>query len=180
MPWPICAGPKDESGQSLRPRVSINIRADRDAWLRGRTRPGETCEVDGGGPIPVSVAQSLVEDGEINLVGMDGGDVVSLVSHSRYVPADVRRALIARDPMCVVPGCYERENLQVHHWRTDFVKSRRTSLDELCRTCEFHHGLMTRGHVVLQGGPGRWEFLSKVWLNRITSGADPPVAAASP
>ena len=174
--------PKDESGQSMRPRVAINIRADGDAWLRGRTRPGETCGVDGGGPIPVSVAQALVEDGEVNFVGMEGGEVVSLVSHSRYIPADVRRAVIARDPICVVPGCYERENLQFHHWRTDFVKSQRTSLDDLCRPCEFHHDLITRGHFALIGGPGRWEFLPKILLDRMrrsSSGSDPPVGARS-
>lgn len=172
--------PTDESGQSLRPRVTINIRADRDAWLRGRTRPGEDCGVDGGGPIPVPVAQALVEDGEVNFVGMEGGEVVSLVSHSRYIPADVRRAVIARDPMCVIPGCYERENLQFHHWRTDFVKSRRTSLDELCRACDFHHDLVTRGHFVLLGGPGKWKFLPKTLLDRMRSGSDPPVLARAP
>ena len=42
--------------------------------------------------LPVSVAQKLVEDGVVNEVGMDGADVVSLVSHSRYIPAAVRRA----------------------------------------------------------------------------------------
>ena len=172
--------PSDESGQTMRPRVSINIRADRNAWLRGRTRSGETCEVGGAGPIPVSVAQALVEDGEVNFVGMEGGEVVSLVSHSRHIPADVRRAVIARDPICVVPGCYERENLQFHHWRTDFVKSRRTSLDDLCRPCEFHHDLITRGHFALIGGPGKWEFLPKILLDRMKSGNDPPVLARSP
>ena len=174
----VCRG-RDDSNAPRRPRVSINIRADRAAWLRGRTLPGETCEIDGGGPIPVSVAQSLVEDGVVNFVATEDGDVASLVSRSRYIPADVRRALIARDPMCVVPGCYARHDLEFHHWKVDFAKSRRTSLDDLARACSFHHGLITRGEWVLRGGPGRWEFLPKMLLDRMTSGVDPPVLVSS-
>ena len=174
----VCRG-TDESGNANRSRVAINIRVDQSAWLRGRTAPGENCEVDGAGPIPVSVAQALVEDGLVNVVGTEGDDVVSLVSHSRYIPARVRRALIARDPVCVVPGCYQRESLEFHHWREDFAKSGRTSLDDLARTCGFHHQLLTQGVFVLRGGPGRWEFVPKMALERQaerdrSSGIDPP------
>lgn len=165
----------DAEGKSQRPRTSINITADRAAWLRGKTVPGEKCEVEGGGPIPVSVAQRLVEDGVVNEVGMDGADVVSLVSHSRYIPAAVRRALIARDPMCPIPGCYERDDLQFHHWREDYTKSRRTSLDDLCRPCTFHHDQITRGVMTLRGGPGKWEWLPTAWLKRTQSRAGPPL-----
>lgn len=165
----------DADGKTQRPRYSINLRADRAAWRRGKTLPGETCEVDGAGPIPVSVAQKLVEDGVVNEVGMDGADVVSLVSHSRYIPASVRRALIARDPMCPIPGCYERDDLQFHHWREDFTKSGRTSLDDLCRPCTFHHDLITRGVMSLRGGPGKWEWLPTDWLKRTQARAGPPL-----
>ena len=169
----------DAEGKSQRPRASINITADRAAWLRGRTRPGEKCEVDGGGPIPVSVAQKLVEDGMVNEVGMDGADVVSLVSHSRYIPASVRRALIARDPMCPIPGCYERDDLQFHHWREDFTKSGRTSLDDLCRPCSFHHGQITRGVMTLIGGPGKWQYVPTNWLKGSRPRAGPPVFSSA-
>jgi hypothetical protein len=168
----LCRG-TDGDGNVRRPRVSINIRVDAKAWERGTTKTGETCEIDGAGPIPVSVAQAMAE-GEINTVGMDGADVVSLVSRTRCIPANVRRVLIARDPMCVVPGCYRRDDLQFHHWPADFVKSRRTSLDELARACGFHHDLITRGHFKLMGGPGRWEFLPVMLLERARS--DPSAA----
>jgi len=163
----LCRG-TDAEGNTRRPRVNINIRVDATAWERGTTKSGEMCEIDGTGPIPVSVAQALAE-GEINTVGMDGGEVVSLVSRSRYIPANVRRALIARDPMCVIPGCYQRDDLQFHHWPMDFVKSRRTSLDDLARACAFHHDLITRGHFKLRGGPGKWEFLPVMLLERARS-----------
>lgn len=168
----LCRG-KDADGSVKRPRYSINITADRAAWLRGRTAPGEKCEIDGAGSIPVSVAQNLVEDGVINEIGMEGADVVSLVSRSRYIPANVRRAVVARDPICVWPGCYRRDDLQFHHWREDFSKSRRTSLDDLCRPCSFHHDLLTKGLATLFGGPGNWQVTLNLRRNR-TSGADPP------
>ena len=169
----------DVEGKSQRPRYSINIRADREAWMRGRTVQGEVCEIEGAGPVPVSVAQRLVEDGVVNEVGMDGDEVVSLVSRSRYIPAAVRRALIARDHVCPVPGCYERDDLQFHHWREDFSKSGRTSLDDLCRPCSFHHDLITRGVMALIGGPGKWQWVPARWVERSRSGADPPVRSSA-
>ena len=110
---------------------------------------------------------------------MEGDDVVSLVSRSRYIPAAVRRALIARDPVCPVPGCYERDDLQFHHWREDFSKSRRTSLDDLCRPCSFHHDQITRGVMALIGGPGKWEWVPARWLKQSRSGSDPPVLSSA-
>ncbi|HUR49325.1 MAG TPA: hypothetical protein VMY88_07365 [Acidimicrobiales bacterium] len=169
----LCRG-KDADGNVQRPRFSINITADRDAWLRGRTRSGEKCEIDGAGPIPVPVAHALVDDGVLNEVGMEGPDVVSLVSRSRYIPANVRRAVIARDPVCIWPGCYQRKDLQFHHWRDDFSRSRRTSLDDLCRACTFHHDLVTKGFAKLIGGPGKWDVIIDARQNRMRTGADPP------
>ncbi len=169
--------PKDAEGKPQRPRYTINIRADRSAWLRGYTVGGEICEIDGIGPVPVSVAQKLLEDGVVNEIGLEGDDVVSLVSHSRYIPADVRRSVIARDPVCVFPGCYRRNDLQFHHWTEDFSKSRRTSLRDVCRVCPFHHDLITRGVMVLIGGPGKWDV--RLSPNRHRSGADPPVLSSA-
>lgn len=170
---------KDETGATQRPRATINITADRSAWLRGRTRAGEKCEIDGAGPIPVSVAQALVEDGVVNEIGMKGDEVVSLVSRSRYIPANVRRAVIARDPVCSWPGCYRRDDLQFHHWTEDFSKSRRTSLADLCRACSFHHDMFTKGYAKLVGGPGKWEVELTTGRTRSRSGADPPVLSSA-
>lgn len=171
--------PKDADGNRQRPRYSINLRADRAAWLRGWTVGGEVCEIDGIGPVPVTVAQKLLEDDVVNQIAMEGDDVVSLVSHSRYIPANVRRAVIARDPMCVFPGCYRRDDLQFHHWTEDFSKSRRTSLQDACRCCSFHHDLITRGLATLTGGPGKWEVDLNIRPKRDRSGADPPVLSSA-
>jgi len=154
----LCRG-GSATADGVRPRATINIRVDAGAWDRGRTRQAETCEAEGAGPIPVTVAQQLAEGARVNVSGMDGADVVSLVSHTRYIPARVRRALLVRDPVCVVPGCYERDDLEFDHWQVDFVKSRRTSLGDLTRVCKFHHNLKTRLGWVLIGGPGNWQFL---------------------
>jgi hypothetical protein len=163
------------TGPRRRP-VVINVTVDRSAWERGQTQSGERCEIEGAGPVPVSVAQALAEDGEVNFIQTEGGEVVSLVSRSRHIPANVRRAVIARDPMCVVPGCYRRNDLEFHHWREDFAKSGRTSLADLCRVCEWHHRFVTRGEAHLLGGPGRWQYVLDYFYRQMKSGTDPPVA----
>ncbi|HUR49684.1 MAG TPA: hypothetical protein VMY88_09195 [Acidimicrobiales bacterium] len=101
------------------------------------------------------------------------------MSHSRYIPANVRRAVIARDPVCVWPGCCRRNGLPFHHWTEDYSKSRRTSLADLCRLCSFHHDLLTKGYAKLVGGPGKWDVLLSVQQRRGRSGADPPVLSSA-
>lgn len=136
----LCRG-GDAEGKRVRPRVNINVRVDGSAWARGRTEPGEICEVDGAGPIPVSVAEALAE-GRVNPVDLDGADVVSISTSDRYIPAPLRRALLVRDPTCVVAGCYEREELEIDHVN-EVENGGRTCLSNLCRLCKYHHMLKT-------------------------------------
>lgn len=149
----LCRG-TDAEGKRVRPRVNINVRVDSSAWTRGRTEPGEICEVDGAGPIPVSVAERLAE-GRVNPVDLNSAEVVSISTTSRYITAPLRRALIVRDPTCVVAGCYERDELEIDH-----VEERGnggpTSLSNLCRLCRYHHGLKThRGWKLTGSGNSR-------------------------
>ncbi len=62
------------------PSVTTVVRVDYGALLRGHTLSGEVCEIVGGGPIPVSVAQRMMEDSFLKVLLVDGTDV-RLVSH---------------------------------------------------------------------------------------------------
>jgi hypothetical protein len=136
----LCRGGSAD-GRSRRPRVNINVRVDASAWERGRTVAGEICEVDGAGPIPVSVAQALAE-GRVNPVDLRAPEVVSISSEDRYIPAGLRRAVLVRDPMCVVAGCYERDELEIDHVQ-EVSDGGPTRLSNLCRLCKYHHMLKT-------------------------------------
>ena len=94
------------------PRASIHVRVDHTAFRRGHVEPGETCEIPGIGPIPVASARALVADAVISAIVCDGVDVKSVAHLGRTIPARVRTALVARDPVCVVPGCHTRDGLE--------------------------------------------------------------------
>ena len=93
----------------------VHVRVDHGALLRGRVGPGEICEIPGIGPIPVAVARRLAVDSILSVLVTDGVDVTTVAHAGRTIPASVRRALIERDPVCVVPGCGLRDGLEIDH-----------------------------------------------------------------
>ncbi len=144
----------DGSTPVREPRVYIHVTDT--AVLRGRTAPGETCEIAGVGLIPVKVARQMWGPNPfVSLVETDGTDVHRVVRLGRRRPPEIDDALLVRDRCCVVPGCASTRRLEVHH-TVPFAASGRTTLDELATVCAHHHDLIThRGHD-LRGGPGRW------------------------
>ena len=60
----------------------------------------------------------------------------------------IRRALIERDPHCVVPGCDVRDGLEIDHV-IPVIERGPTKLDNLARLCHWHHYLKThQGHLL--------------------------------
>jgi hypothetical protein len=138
--------------------VTLRIRVDLQAFLRGHAQRGETCEIPGVGPIPVALARDVLGDALLQVVIADGKDVTTCVSDSRRISAALRIALEERDPTCRVPGCEAAENLEIHHYDTEFAKGGPTSMDNLARCCPHHHRLVTHKGWRLSGGPGNWRF----------------------
>ena len=93
----------------------VHVRVDHPALVRGHLEPGELCEIPGIGPIPVEVARRLAVDSILSVLVTDGMDVMAVAHAGRTIPASLRRALIERDPMCVVSGCDDREGLEIDH-----------------------------------------------------------------
>jgi hypothetical protein len=116
----------------------VHVRVDRDAFLRGHTEAGETCDVPGVGPIPVSAAHRLADDAVLRPFVSDGVDVTAVAHLGRTIPAHLRSALQARDPVCVVPGCRVSTGLEIDHI-TPYAKGGATRLDNLARLCPWHH-----------------------------------------
>jgi hypothetical protein len=135
----------------------VHVRVDHEALVRGHLEPGEICELPGIGPIPVEVARRLAADSILSVLVTDGVDVAAVAHAGRTIPAAIRRALIERDPVCVVPGCGLREGLEIDHL-IPFAEGGETSLANLVRLCRWHHYLKThQGHRIEPSGDGwRW------------------------
>ena len=140
--------------------VKTVIRIDHTAYTRGHTEPGETCEIIGVGPIPVTVARAMSVDAFHAAVITRGVDIVNVAHLGRAVTAEQRTALQLRDPTCVVPGCTTSHGLEIDHTTsaTGWADTRRTTLDELARLCHHHHQQKTHHGYTLTGSPGHWQW----------------------
>ena len=139
------------------PRSVLHVHVSAEALQRGHTVAGETCRIDGVGPITVGAARKLATTGLVRVIEESGADVRRVASAGRAIPAAVRSALEVRDPTCVVPECNRRRGLEIDHI-VPFAKGGQTTLSNLARLCAWHHAQKTHHGARLSGGPGRWEW----------------------
>jgi hypothetical protein len=140
------------------PDTMVHVVIDYEALMRGHTETGETCEIPGFGPIPVTLARQMSEDAILKVLLTNGVDVAA-VAHGGYtIPAHLRSALEVRDPTCIVPRCDARRHLEIDH-RNTFNRTRVTKLDDLARLCRWHHYQKTFLGYTYRGGPGAWEWI---------------------
>jgi hypothetical protein len=134
--------------------AKIILRLDYPAFVRGHTERGETCEIAGIGPVPVTVARELAQDAFIAAVITKGVDVATVAHLGRRPTALQRTALQWRDPECCVEGCHQTARLEIDH-REDWARTKRTRLKSLDRLCDHHHDLKTRYGWRLDLGTGK-------------------------
>jgi hypothetical protein len=166
------AGRAGESGRKGRDRsepvTMVHVRVDHRALVRGHVESGEICEIPGIGPIPVEVARRLAVDSILSVLVTDGVDVTAVAHAGRTIPASVRRALIERDQVCVVPGCDLRDGLEIDHVEP-VGQGGETRLANLARLCHWHHYLKTHQR-------HRLERVADAWRWTIPGNAGPPDA----
>jgi hypothetical protein len=85
-------------------RCSLIARADHTAVLRGETRPGETCEITGIGPIPVHVLRQLLPHSFLAVVVTDDADEVQTVAHLGRASRFAKAAAQQFGPTGELPG----------------------------------------------------------------------------
>jgi hypothetical protein len=139
------------------PRAVVHVHVDKTAWNRGRVERAERCFIPGVGPIPVAAARRLARDGIVKAVLADEADIRAVAHFGRTIPAKIRTALEARDVTCRVPGCDEREALEIDHI-LPLSEGGETTLSNLARLCRWHHSLKTHRGWKLTGGPGAWKW----------------------
>jgi len=147
-----------DSGDSAgdgRSKVAIHLRVDHSAFERGDTEPGEICEIEGIGPVPVATARNLSTDALVYVLATKGRDITHYAERGRYIPDKLRLALEARDQVCVALGCNVRDGLEIHH--IDPVDNNgETSLENCCRLCRWHHYLCTHQRWRVEPTPEGW------------------------
>ncbi len=125
--------------RNRRAPAQVHVLVDFDALRRGYATDGETCEVHGLGPIPVALAEHLMQDSLLRLI-VTGTDVTLVSSERRYVPEAVRRALFARDGAPAwSPGCGATKYLELDHCFTDFADGGPTEYGNLAHVCRRDH-----------------------------------------
>ena len=124
------------------PNCSVMVRVDLDALLRGHTLPGEVCEIDNQGPIPVAMARDMADDSFLRFVFHRAGDIRAVSHFGRTINRHLRTALAYRDRCCVVPGCGVSYGLEIDHI-LPFAEGGPTELANLALLCHHHHYLKT-------------------------------------
>jgi hypothetical protein len=135
------------------PPATVIVRVDLDALRRGTARPGELCEVEGQGTVPVPVVRSLVDDAFLACVFTEAGDIRAVAHLGRTINQHLRTALAFRDKRCVVPGCGVAYSLEIDHV-VPLESGGDTRLDNLALLCRHHHRLKTyEGWTLERTGP---------------------------
>jgi hypothetical protein len=131
------------TGENSRRADKIFVRIDWDAWVRGWPADGETCEISGLGPIPVSLVWAMADSGDPFLAAVvtRGIDVATVAHLGRRATTHQRTALQWREPTCDVEGCTSTW-LEVDH-RDDWADTKVTAYRLLDRKCGHHHDLKT-------------------------------------
>lgn len=146
-----------ESGSGAKAAVEVLIDVES---LEGRIRGLEqaTCDILGVGPVPVETVRRILCDATVGRVVTAPGEVLDVGRPVRFPTAAQRRAVIARDRLCVWPTCDRpARRCDVHH----VVEVRfggRTILTNLVLLCRRHHtALHERGWTMVRHDDGRIE-----------------------
>jgi hypothetical protein len=138
-----------------RKKTSATLVADEAAIVRGFVHEGERCEIEGIGPIPVTIARQMLTDANIRTMTAAGSEFDDIDTGSRYIPADLRRWLDATYPTCGVEGCDVDHGLEYDHV-VPVSEGGPTTKDNLWRLCRYHHQLKSNERWRVAGTTHAW------------------------
>jgi len=107
---------------------------------RGDHGHGGWATIPGSGAhVPVSVAAQVACSGAIQRVLMDEGRIIGITTTDRVFTVHQRRAIIARDKECLIPGCHVPASwCEIHHV-TEHARGGPTHTDNGVPLCWWHH-----------------------------------------
>jgi Domain of unknown function (DUF222)/HNH endonuclease len=122
--------------------LEARLDADQAAIERGYVEPGERCELVGIGPIPVTMARSMLSDARVTILVRNGTEITTISSPNRTIPAKLRKWLERAYSTCGVAGCGNDQRLQIDHI-IEVEDGGPTVKENLWRLCVHHHKLKT-------------------------------------
>ncbi len=168
----------DKTKPHVGPPVTILARVDATAMARGRTEPGETCEIDGLGPVSVAALRELLPQAAIDLIVTNGIDVFNTTHFGRRANARQQVVLDWLGGQCTRQGCSATRHLQVDH-RIDWATIHITELENLDWLCVPCHRLKTHQGWALTDGTGRRPLVPPDHPDHPHHAHDPPTAGAA-
>ncbi|GAA1228895.1 hypothetical protein JOF42_000185 [Microbacterium phyllosphaerae] len=106
---------------------------------RNRGNGGWATIPGSGAHVPVSVAAHVGCSGTIQRVLMDEGRIIGITTTDRVFTVHQRRAIIARDKECLIPGCHVPASwCEIHHV-TEHARGGPTHTDNGVPLCWWHH-----------------------------------------
>jgi hypothetical protein len=139
----------------MRAKAHVFVNVDADKLAHGDAASG-VCEIKGVGPVPVATARALMGDALLTILVKKGIDVTTIAHDgTKAMPIAVRRAVLARDPECVVDVC-SAPTTEVHH---KDLRSRggEHSVHNCVGTCGWCHDLIHyHGYTLEPNGDGTY------------------------
>lgn len=139
--------------RGTRPLGMVVVHVSHTAYQRGWTEPGEICELESHGPVPVGVARRISSDAILKAVVTNSVDITRVAHLGRTIPTHLRTAIETRDRTCVIEGCDIDRHLEIDH-NIPIAVGGPTSLDNLARLCHHHHRHKTLHDLHRTGPPG--------------------------
>ena len=150
--WPH--GPDGPVTWPSGPPVNILVRVDLTTILRGHAIAGETCEIDGLGPVPLAALREWFPQAAIDLIITKGVNVFNVTHLGRNVNARQQTVMDWLGEQCTRLGCPATRQLQIDH-RVDWHKIHITEIANLDKLCIPDHNRKTREGWSLVEGTGR-------------------------
>ena len=142
-----------------RPLATLYLHVSDTAFRRGSTQPGEICEIEGAGPVPVGTARRLSSDAIVKALVVKGTEIRRVVSLGRSIPTALATAIRTEQPTCSIEGCEIDRHLELDH-NVPWAQGGETSRENVDPLCCHHHDLKSRRDLRRLGPPGRQRLVS--------------------
>jgi hypothetical protein len=146
----------------VRPHLTVTI-----PWPTLAGRGGPAASTSWGQPLSRATVRRLACDAAVSRIILDPASVPLDVGRTqRTVPADLRRALVARDRGCVFPGCSRPPSWCQAHHIISWIDEGPTCLDNLVLLCGWHHRHVHHHHWTIRlGADRRPELIPPPWVD---------------
>jgi hypothetical protein len=137
----------DGKGTAGAPSEEVMVHTDLDMLRNGEGR----CHLEGGPALAPGVLERILCDSFVTVAVEKDGAVIDVDKRRRTATARQKKALLARDHMCIFPGCTYHRFVEAHH-REFHGNGGDTVLPNLHLLCRMHHRLVHSGKTSMELG----------------------------